>query len=82
MLAEQQHDKWKINQWAAQALIERGVTARTVSYDDALKLWSGVSLGTSDSVEFLQTESGAPLGVTRPNECRLNLPSRAFRSVR
>ena len=82
MLAEWQHEQWRMNQWAAQACIEYGVDARTVTYDEALRLWSGESLGSIEQAQLLQLENGAPLGLTRAKECRLNLSSRAFRSVR
>lgn len=81
LLARQHNRQWKMNNWAVQALIERGQEAHVVSYAEALRLWAGESLGAQEGTVYLKTEHGAPLGMSRPGQLRLNLSSRAFRSV-
>ncbi len=82
LVAEESSNGLRLNNWAAQALIERGQDAQEVSYADALRLWNGESLGACDAEMFLKTESGAPLGLTKSKDHRLNLSSRAFRTLR
>ena len=68
-----------ITPWGAMALIERDPTqASVVSHEDACRLWAGESVQIPESA-LIQTEYGAPLGVSDSAGERLRLPSRLMR---
>jgi len=66
--------KWEA--WGAQAVIERGALAQSISHADACRLWAGEARDVPDGL--LRTEAGAPLGVY--SDGRLRIPSRMCRT--
>jgi hypothetical protein len=72
----------ELEPWAAQALIERGADAHTVSHAEACALWAGDDLQSPGPARGLvRTEHGAPLGQLEASGTRLRLPSRMRRSA-
>jgi hypothetical protein len=64
--------------WAAQALIERGAEAETVTRAEACAMWAGCVSVPHGSGTLLRTAEGAPLGLVA-GDGRLDLPSRLRR---
>lgn len=68
--------------WGAQALIERGAAATTVTHAEALRLWAGEALPLGlPAGTLLRTAAGAPLGEAEAadGQVRLRLSSRLRR---
>lgn len=67
--------------WAAQAMIERGAPALTVTRAEAVALWAGGTLTLATAHGLVRTADGAPLGVlaSASGDLRLSLPSRMRR---
>jgi 16S rRNA C967 or C1407 C5-methylase (RsmB/RsmF family) len=83
ILGHGEGERFRLEPWAAQALIERGAAAVRVSHQDAIRLWAGEELAIAAAAgELVATESGAPLGVVAgaTGTRRLDIPSRMRRS--
>jgi len=76
-------DDGDLEPWAAQALIERGAAAQTVTHDQAILLWSGGTVELAAAEALARTVQGAPLGVLAgaATARRLSLPSRMRRAA-
>lgn len=71
-------DELKLEPWAAQALIERGAAAATITHADACRLWAGEPWADGDGMALVKTDHGAPLGLASGG--RLQMPSRLHRA--
>ncbi len=71
-------ERFGLEPWAAQALIERGAPALEVAHAQALELWSGRAVAGLEAGVLLRTDAGAPLAQAG-SQGRLALPSRMFR---
>ncbi len=84
ILGHGEGERFTLEPWSAQALIERGAAAVRVSHQDAIRLWAGDELGiAAEAGELVATVSGAPLGVIAgaAGSRRLDIPSRMRRSA-
>ncbi len=82
ILGHGEGDRFRLEPWGAQALIERGAATTRVSHQDGVRLWAGDALGIeAETGALVATHSGAPLGMlTGPaGAFRLDLPSRLRR---
>jgi 16S rRNA C967 or C1407 C5-methylase (RsmB/RsmF family) len=83
ILGHGEGDRFSLEPWSAQALIERGAAATRVSHQDAIRLWAGDALRIeAEAGALVATKSGAPLGVLAgpAGARRLDIPSRMRRS--
>ena len=83
ILGHGEEERFSLEPWAAQALIERGAAAVRVSHQDAIRLWAGDELPiAAEAGALVATGSGAPRGVLAgpAGARRLDIPSRMRRS--
>jgi len=84
LLGHGEGERFSLEPWSAQALIERGAAAARVCHQDAIRLWAGDELAiAAEAGALVATASGAPLGVLAgpPGARRLDIPSRMRRSA-
>jgi precorrin-6B methylase 2 len=83
ILGHGEGERFSLEPWSAQALIERGAAAARVSHQDAIRLWAGDELDiAAEAGALVASASGAPLGVLAgpAGARRLDIPSRMRRS--
>jgi hypothetical protein len=83
LLGHGEGERFRLEPWSAQALIERGAAAVVVSHADAIRLWAGEELDLPIARPALaRTASGGPLGelAGASGRWRLDIPSRMRRT--
>lgn len=83
LLGHGEGERFTLEPWSAQALIERGAAAVEVSHAEATRLWAGDELALDAGDQCLvKTSSGAPLGTLggSAGRRRLDIPSRMRRA--